>query len=186
MSSDDWSEVEALRRRRGPLSKSLHSAYCAATARYKQIMRHIESHHQEYAAAFRVPESMGGTKIVGKGGRAIGPNYLLDRWLKGQDASPFKGERHIQASGDIWKMGHAARRSLSETWTREVVKKGVEGVLKIGTKYNQCVADLESIYAQREASILSDRRIIGCTTTGAAMYRSGNFMLLVFIVLIFE
>jgi hypothetical protein len=38
---------------------------------------------------------MDGAKIVGKGGKAIGPNYLLDRWLKGEDAGPFKNEYHI-------------------------------------------------------------------------------------------
>ena len=177
MSKDDWRKVEALRKRREHLSKSLHRAYCAATARHKQIMRYLEAHHREYAAAFRMPASTDGTKIVGKGGRAIGPNYLLDRWLKGQDAGSFKNECHIQAYGDIWKMGHATRRSKSEIWKREVVKKGIEDMLEIGTKYNRCVADLESMHRQGEASILRKRRIIGCTTTGAAMYRSKRSVL---------
>jgi len=186
MSRDDWNKVEALRKRRAHLSKSLHRACCAAIAQYKQIMKYIGIHHQEYAAAFRVPESTDGTKIVGKGGRVIGPNYLLDRWIKGQDAGPFKGESHIQAAGEIWKMEHTARRSRSEIWKQEVVKKGIEDMLQIGKKYNQCVADIDSIYRQGEASVLRARRIIGCTTTGAAMYRSGNFILLFLIELIFK
>lgn len=139
-----------------------------------------------YAVAFRVPASTDGTTIVGKGGRAIEPNYLLDRWLKGLNAGPLKGEYHIQASGDIWKMGHAARLSRSETWKREVVKKGIEDMLQIGKKYNQCVADLDSIHRQGEASVLQDRRIIGCTTTGAAMYRSGDSYYSFVVILNFE
>ena len=172
MSRDDWNKIESLRKRRAHLSKSLHRAYCAATARHKQIMRYLEAHNQEYVAAFRIPESTDGTKIVGKGGRVIGPNYLLDRWLKGQDAGRFKGEHHIHASRDIWKMGHATRLSQADIWKREVVKKGIVDMLDIGKKYNQCVTDLESMHRKGEASVLRRRRIIGCTTTGAAMYRS--------------
>ena len=178
MSSTDWNKVGSLRNRRAHLSKSLHRAYCAATARHKQITRYLEAHHQEYAAAFCVPESTDGTTIVGKGGRVIGPNYLLDRWLKGQDAGRFKNEHHIQAHGDIWKMGHTTRRTQAEIWKREVVKKGIADMLEIGKKYNQCVTELEFMHRKGEASVLRNRRIIGCTTTGAAMYRSGRFRLL--------
>jgi len=178
MSGYDWRKVEELREQRDDLVNSLYRAYCAATARHQQIMEYIAVHHPEYAAALRVPESTDGSKIVGKGGKAIGPNYLLNRWLKGEDAGPFKTEYDIRLSGDfrlsgnIWKMNRAARLSLSETWKRAVVKKGIKDMIRIGKSYNQCVTDLESIYRQGEASVLRKRRIIGCTTTGAAMYRS--------------
>lgn len=186
MTKSDWNKVEALRKRRGHLSRSLHRAYCAATARHKQIMRYLEAHHQKYAAAFRTPESTDGAKIVGKGGRVIGPNYLLDRWLKGQDSGRFKDEYHIQAHGDIWKMGHTARLSQAEIWKREVVKKGIVDMLEIGKKYNQCVTDLESMHRHGDAFVLQNARIIGCTTTGAAKYRSGRFTLFASYLLTFE
>lgn len=177
MSRYDWNKVEILRKDRNRLTKALQRAYNAATARYQQIMQYIAIHHPEYAAAFRVPESTDGTRIVGKGGKAIGPNYLLDRWLKGQDAGLFENDFHIQAYGDIWEMKHAARLSQSETWRREVVNTGIEDMLRIGKSYNECVTALESIYRQGEAAVLRNRRIIGCTTTGAAMYRSERFTL---------
>jgi hypothetical protein len=176
MSRHDWRRVEGLRQQRYLLVKSLSRAYCAATARYQLHMQYIAAHHPKFAAAFRVPVSTDGSKIVGKGGKAIGPNYLLDRWLRGEDAGSFKTEYHILLSGDIWKMNRAARLSQSETWKREVVKKGIEDMLRIGKSYDKCVADMESIYRQGEASVLQSRRIIGCTTTGAAMYRSEIFM----------
>ena len=173
MSRFAWEEVEELREQRFHLSRSLHRAYCAATARHQQIIQYIAMHHPEYATAFRVPESTDGSKIVGKGGKAIGPNYLLDRWLKGEDAGPFRAEYHIRRSGDIWNMDHAARLSQSEMWKRKVVKKGIEDMLRVGKDYNQCLTDLDSIFFRRgEAFVLENRRIIGCTTTGAAMYRS--------------
>ena len=175
MSRYDWEEVEDLREQRDDLVNSLYRAYRAATGRHKQIMEYIAVHHPKYAAAFRVPESTDGSMIVGKGGKAIGPNYLFDRWLKGEDAGPFKTEYHILLSGGIWRMNHAARLSQSATWKQEVVKKGIEDMLRIGKSYNQCVTDLESIFRQGEASVLRNRRIIGCTTTGAAMYRSERF-----------
>ena len=177
MSRDDWEVVEGLREERDGLVNSLNRAYRAATARHQQIMQYIEVHHPKYATAFRVPESTDGTKVVGTGGKAIGPNYLLDRWFKGEDAGPFKNEYHIRLSGDIWKMNRAARLLQSETWKREVVKKGIKEVRQIGKRYNRCVTELDSVYRQGEAFVLRNRRIIGCTTTGAAMYRSERFML---------
>jgi len=176
MSQYDWEQVEDLREHRDDLAESLYRAYCAATARHKQIMEYLAVHHPKYAAAFRVPVSTDGPTIVGKGGKAIGPNYLLDRWLKGEDAGPFKTEYRILLSGDIWRMNHAARLSQSATWEQEVVKMDIEYMLRIGKSYNQCVTNLQSIFRRGEASVLRERRIIGCTTTGAAMYRSERFM----------
>jgi hypothetical protein len=176
MSRNDWEQVEELREDRGNLVGLLYSAYRAATARDQQIMPYIAVHHPKFAAAFHVPESTDGSEIVGEGRKAIGPNYLLDRWLKGEDAGPFKTEDHILLSGDIWGMNHAARLSQSATWKQKVVKKGIEEMIQIGKSYNNCVKDLESIYRQGDASVLQNRRIIGCTTTGAAMYRSEIFM----------
>jgi AAA domain len=171
LSQFGWDVVEELREQRDYLCESLQSAYWAATAQHNQVMQHIKAYHHEYAAAFYVPESTGSATIVGKGGRAIGPNYLLDRWLQGQDAGPFKNEPHIQASEDIWKMERPARLSRLETWKRAAAKKGIDKMLRIGEMYNQCVTDLGSMYRKREASVLRNRRIIGCTTTAAAMYR---------------
>ena len=172
MSRDDWDEVECFREIRDDLVGSLHEAYSAATARHQNIMQYIADHHPNYAEAFRVPESTDGTTIVGRRGRAIGPNYLLDRWLQGQDAGPFKNEYHIQVSGGIWEMGHTARLSQSETWEQEMVKKGIDDMLRVGDRYNWSLTALQSRYRQGEAHVLRNRKIIGCTTTGAAMHRS--------------
>ncbi len=194
MSRYDWERVEQLREERDDLVEALDRAYCSATARHQGIMQYLTAHHPKYARAFRVPESTDGTQVVGTNGKAIGPNYLLGRWLKGQDAGPFndeldagqfddeldagpfKSQFDIRLSGNIWKMNRAARLAQSETWKREVVKKGIKDMLQIGKRYNRCVTDLESVYRQGQASVLRERRIIGCTTTGAAMYRSERFM----------
>jgi len=186
MSRADWNEVEERRKERNRLTKSLHHAYSAATARHQQIMQYVAVHHSEYATAFRVPKSTDGTIIVGKGGKAIGPNYLLNRWLRGEDAGPFKNNSQIRLSRNIWEMDRSARLSQSETWRREVVKKGIEDMLRIGKCYNWCITALESIYRRGEASVLRKRTIIGCTTTGAAMYKSVNQVGLFLTILTFE
>ena len=43
---------------------------------------------------------------------------------------------------------------LNRKCGQEVVKKRIEDTLRIGKSYNECVASLESIYQQGEASIL--------------------------------
>jgi len=171
-----WEIIDELRDERDELAGSLYRAYRTAIARDQPIMQYIAAHHPEYARAFRVPESTDGTEVVGRNGKAIGPNYLLDRWIKGEDAGPFRSEFRIQLSGDIWKMNLAARLSQLETWKREVVKEGIEDMLRIGKRYNRCLTNLESIYRLGGAAVLRHARIIGCTTTGAAMYRSERLM----------
>ena len=185
MSRDHWETIEEFREERDELAASLYHAYRAATTQHQPIMEYIAAHHQEYARALSVPESTDGTEVVGPNGKAIGPNYLLNRWLKGEDAGPFKNEFDIQLSGDIWKMNRAARLSQSETWKQELVKNGIEEMLCIGEKYNRCLEKLESVYRQGGAYVLRNARIIGCTTTGAAMYRSERFMFNRLMILIF-
>jgi superfamily I DNA and/or RNA helicase len=41
----------------------------------------------------------------------------------------------------------------------------------LAKKFNQCQEDIQRLFAQKHAHIIGQKRIVGCTTTGAAMYQ---------------
>lgn len=176
LTKNDWREIEGLRTRRDALSKALEASF----ARYKsfnpgpqEIMEHLSlsCEHSGFAEAFYVPASEDETIIVGKKGKAIGPFYLLIRWWHGQDAGVFQGAEHIIAAKEIWKMGRPDRLACYDGWKQELMKEEIEYLYEHGKKHNECVAQLDAKFRLGEGSILQARRVIGCTTTGAAMYR---------------
>ena len=168
----DWREIDELRTKRAIFIQVLQRAYHACKVGYKEIMQYLEDQHQEYASAFSVPEFKDGTT----NGKAppLNPYYLLGQWYSGQDAGVLKTADNVKASDDIWKMSRPSRLARFDAWTRAAMKKRVAKLVQIGQIYNKCVTDLEAMYRKGEASVLEDRRVIGCTTTGAAIYRSAT------------
>jgi len=174
LTRNDWREIDGLRTRRDALSTALEGSF----ARYKsfnpgfeEIMEHLSYEYSDFAEAFFVPASEDGTVIVGKKGKAVEPYYLLRRWWHGQDAGVFQDAEHINAADKIWKMDHPARLACYEGWKQELMKEEIEFLYERGQKHNECVAQLEAKFRLGERSILQTRRVIGCTTTGAAIYK---------------
>lgn len=169
----DWCEIEELREKRTSSIKDLRRAYRGLNMGYKEIMQYLEDQHPEYATAFLVPKSKDGSVLVGrKKGKPAGPYDLLHRWYYGQGPGAFKTADNVKASERIWKMDGPARVARYNAWRRAAMKKSVDNLVQIGQEYNDSVTSLESMYRKGEASVLEERRIIGCTTTGAAIYRS--------------
>lgn len=196
----DWDEINELRETRADSIEALQRAYRACSVGYKEIMEYLEDQHQEYATAFLVPESKNdattptdanGVDAMGVDasgadasgadasgvdakGKIVDPYHLLDQWYLGQDAGALKTADNVKASDGIWKMGRPSRLTLFNAWRRAAMKKSVAELVQVGQKYNRCVTDLGAMYRKGEASVLEDRRVIGCTTTGAAIYRSAK------------
>jgi hypothetical protein len=174
LNKGDWREIEGLRKRRDDLSAALEGAF----ARYKlynpgwkDIMEHLQFEYPDFAGAFYVPTLEDEATVVGKKGKPIEEIYLLRRWCFGQDAGIFQGAEHVTTAKEIWKMDHPARQARYESWKQELMKEHIEHLYDLGQKHNGCVAQLEAKFRLGEGSILQTRRVIGCTTTGSAMYR---------------
>ena len=138
---------------------------------YVAILEYLEFEHPEYYAAFFVPEDEDGMEIVGRKGRKIGRDYLLERWIRGEDAGRFSESPDVQDASEIWATPRDARRNLLTRWKEELLKESVEEVYKLGSKYNECLTKIEKQFNQGSGILLRSMRIIGRTTTGAAKYR---------------
>jgi hypothetical protein len=79
-----------------------------------EVMAHIEF---EFFKAFSVPVSQDGMTHVGKQGRAIDAQYLLNQWSDGKEAGNFKRDPNIfRNAANIWAMSPAARQARMEMW----------------------------------------------------------------------
>ncbi|TFK48386.1 P-loop containing nucleoside triphosphate hydrolase protein [Heliocybe sulcata] len=173
-SKTDWKVIDALKARANDHSRSLKSAfglYEHFSSDYAPIMELLEFEHPEYFEAFQVPESNDGSIRVGKKGRAVGAHYLIDRWRRGQDAGIFSRYPSVMAGADIWVMAPDVRYSQWSRWVREILAGLVEPLANAGNEYNRCVGEIDRRFSDGDTAIIAAKRIIGCTTTGAAKYR---------------
>lgn len=136
-----------------------------------EIMAHIEFEDDEYFKAFSVPISEDGMTHVGKQGRAVDAHYLLNQWSEGKDAGIFKLHSQVLNAANIWAMSPAARQARTAMWKIEILKYQVKELCGSAKLYNQCQIELQRKSEEKHVDILRSKRIIGCTTTGAAKYK---------------
>ncbi|KAK0188469.1 P-loop containing nucleoside triphosphate hydrolase protein [Armillaria mellea] len=144
--------------------------YLQSTIRNDDLLAHLEFDEPEFYGAFNVPVSEDGMSIVGEGGRTVDEFYLLQRWRHGQDAGVFKGSDNVEAAGDIWNMSSQARQNNLAEWTGAIMKDEIEELYRLVHGYNRQLDELQRKFHERDAFILQNKRIIGCTTTAAAKY----------------
>ncbi|KAH8810584.1 P-loop containing nucleoside triphosphate hydrolase protein [Xylogone sp. PMI_703] len=154
-------------------AKSLESAFSTleqAAPPKQDILEHLEflTDGPPFHLAFQVPSGNDGTKKVGKKGKAMDNFYLLDRWIRGKDATPFRGE--MAKYSEVWNIKASDRLKLYEAWKAEILKEILDAVQQWGAKYNDYIEQIASIYMERELTVLRSKRIIACTTTAAAKY----------------
>lgn len=64
------------------------------------------------------------------------------------------------------------RKSIQEKWRKSILDSLISTIIQVGADYNACEADLNRSLHEQDGSIIKQKRIIACTTTGAAMYTS--------------
>ena len=147
------------------------AAYRTLSIRYNEILEHLEFSEDEtdFYSAFSVPVQDDGMTRVGRQGKAITPTYLLDRWVMGQNAGIYENSV-AREYPDIWRMNLASRHSCITRWQLELFGEIVSEVHHVMQQYNRCQERLGELYGEKNADIIKNKRVIGCTTTGAAKY----------------
>ena len=156
----------------------LEGCLCKAFDNYKEkniqkrdLMEYLEflSEGPPFYEAFTIPQAQDGMIRVGKRGKSVDAFYLLDRWITGQDAGIFSSNV-LKSSRRVWQMVPMARHAAMATWHHEILKDKVSELYRIAGAYNDSQAKLDAIFNRKNQKILSEKRIIGCTTTAAAKY----------------
>ena len=89
---------------------------------------------------------------------------------RGFGAGQFKDEPSVLGAAEIWKKPPDARHDLMENWKSKIRKTIVEEICTRGKSYNDCQDQLSRKFGEGTVAILLGKRIIACTTTGAAKF----------------
>ncbi|KAG1880025.1 P-loop containing nucleoside triphosphate hydrolase protein [Suillus subluteus] len=173
-SKADWAVINNLKTSSMIYCRDLETAmgkFMASKIDFMGILTYIEFREPTYFNAFHVPkyDDWGMTR-VGKDGKPVDAEELIVRWARGFDAGQFKTDLNVRETQDIWTMPPDARRKVMERWKSEIYKILLEEICTLGTNYNECQDQLMRIFGEARVATLMGKRIIGCTTTGAAMF----------------
>lgn len=175
LSRAEWTLNEQAKSRASFLVNRLQQSFPALANADKavtldQILTYIEFEDPEYWDAFQVPLAADGSQIVGRNKKPIHQDYLIWQWLKGWDAGVLKNHPSVRAAVNIWNMEPSSRQAMLTKWRGEILKDLVVDMCNVGRDYNN--AQDEIVRRSRESTVafLKQKRIIGCTTTGAAKY----------------
>lgn len=174
-SKAEWTLIEQAKSRSGFLVSRLQASFQALAHADKKIslddiLTHIEFEDPEYYDAFQVPSAPDGSQIVGKKGKPIQQDYLIWQWSNGWDAGMFKNHDNVRNAASIWSMDRPSRDALFAKWKGEIVKDLVADMCNVGRDYNNAQDELTRRFGDSIVAFLKQKRIIGCTTTGAAKY----------------
>lgn len=169
-----WRVIEGLRSELDHLERRLRDVfarYQSATVQKEHLMQYLEFPPEDPAfyAALTVPEASDGRTLIGRRGKAVNRFYLLDRWSQGMNAGIFQ-DRLPKASRRIWGLNLPTRHAKLASWKLEILKARAADFHIIIQEYNNCLSRLDGMFNEKNAHIIKNKRIVGCTTTAAAIY----------------
>lgn len=178
LDQNQWTQIDKLKQRLQKHETRLQDAFKrfrAANVHKNQLMEYLEflSEDLPFFDAFAVPKDKeDGMTRVGKKGKAMGPFYLLDRWIRGENnAGPLQ---HLQPRGTaaVWKIPLEARQAALIRWQTAILDDLVNEIRDGGRQYNLDQKELDRVFGERDTGVIKKKRIIACTTNGAAKYSS--------------
>lgn len=174
-SQASWDIFNGLKREAGKVQGTLSSLiekYCRARISQRDILEYLEfsDTDERFFYAFSVPSNDDGMTTVGAGGKAIAETYLLDLWESGMGPGIFAEAINNGGHASIWAMSSEERNSCLQRWILDILTEQVTNLHDQVRKFDASQELRQSIFNERDVEILRSKRIIGCTTTAAAMY----------------
>ncbi|TVY43950.1 NFX1-type zinc finger-containing protein [Lachnellula occidentalis] len=172
-----WAEITRLKLKLADHEERIKDAfqqYDHANIAKKQIMEFSEFAAEDlpFYETFTLPDVEKGVTHVGPNGKPISGFYLLDRWMRGEpDAGKFR-DAQPEDSLPVWEMTRDMRNACMQRWRRSILGDLISAICESGKAFNADQMELTRILAERDANVIKTKRVIGCTTNGAASYFS--------------
>lgn len=132
------------------------------------MLEFLEFEDCVFYEAFIPPEDEG-MKVTGAHGKAVDSRYLFDNWAQGKKPEALI-DRLPEESQRVWDMEPEARRAHINEWKKTMLEEQVANTQSLAQQFDVVQGRLEKVWNEKTLAILKTKRIIGCTTTGAAMY----------------
>jgi hypothetical protein len=75
------------------------------------------------------------------------------------------------APADIWALGLVRRKALARQWRTELREQWAEQLAEALQRAQRTQQELRSLHQVGWEAVLANSRVVGCTTTGAALYK---------------
>jgi len=136
------------------------------------IMEYLEFAEAEslFFDALTVPLMEDGVQIVDARGKAIRSNYLLDRWCRGQNAGAF--ETMVKPCfREVWAMETQLRNQHRQRWRLDILQERGATITQLIQQFDRKQIKVQDVRKMGTNELIRQKRIVGCTTTGAAMFK---------------
>ncbi|KAF2669715.1 P-loop containing nucleoside triphosphate hydrolase protein [Microthyrium microscopicum] len=169
-----WSVIDHLRQEADNIESDMHrivERFRDRAGDRSDILNFLEFSDSEYPfhESFVLPQRVNGMTVVDRNGKPISKFYLLDQWVKGSSAGVFKN-LIPKSCVDVWSMDLETRMVHFNSWKEAILRDQVDGIQELMLNYNKRQASLKKLLNERDVSLIKSKRVIGCTTTAAAMY----------------
>lgn len=171
-----WSQIDKLKENLELHEKRLRDTFQrfqAANLKAIQLMQFLEfsSEKLPFFDAFTVPkDGEDGMTRVGKNGKAMKPDYLLNRWIEGSNHAGTLQHVMPKGAAAVWKMTPESRKAALIRWQTAIIDELVNELRETGREFNLVQTKIDGVFGQRDANIIKTKRIVACTTNGAAKY----------------
>lgn len=149
--------------------KTAFSAYLNFKLNYATIMEFLEFEEPAFFEAFMPPAELDGMTLVGENGESVTGQYLFERWCHGKSHSKLSLNHLHEQARQVWEMDESTRQAKIKTWTEMLLEEQVAKVQGLITRMDNYQVKLAEMWNEKTRDILLSKRIIGCTTTAAAM-----------------
>lgn len=135
-----------------------------------KLMEFLEFEGPEYFQAFQVPESKDGMEVVGSKGKGVNKFYLLDKWINNDKPGKVISKAAYWESKAIWDMPSVKRKEVLDRWNYGLRKEFVDEIIELVQNYDKIQHELDKLWNGSHGKVIARKRIVACTTTGAAKY----------------
>ncbi len=175
LTPSDWSDINIAQFTAEDLRNSISAEFRGDTYEKSSpsdnaLLDFLEFEDREYYEAFRVPSSIDGMQIVSRG-KAIKPDYLLKQWKAGHDAGVLESHPNISIHRRVWSLPAPRRQEILRSWLDSLLQEEVQRLSQKIVQHNRTMDEKDAVFSRGNALVMSQKRIIAATTTGAAKYR---------------
>ncbi|KAL2826644.1 P-loop containing nucleoside triphosphate hydrolase protein [Aspergillus cavernicola] len=170
--SASWRIIDELRMKVSEMKESFDAAF-NAYSNFKltpgTILEFLEFEECDFFDAFTPPEQDDGMILVGENGKSVTTQYLYDRWSQGKHHSMPSLSHLSGGARQVWEMEMAIRRTKIASWTQMLLEEQVANVQSLMSRLDKYQEKVDRVWGEQTRDVLRSKRIIGCTTTAAAM-----------------
>lgn len=173
-SRESWSIIDHLKTDASEQCEALKVSfedYLDSQPSFSDIQEYLEFSENglKFFEAFEIPTEEDSFKRIGKLGKEVKKDYLFANWKAGLGPGVFR-QHAMRYHQDVWNIHPPQRAKLIEEWFSSILQDKIQRFKELARQYDSTQERLDGLYSEDKVHVLREKRIIGCTTTAAAMY----------------